>query len=74
MNFASALAANRLKGISVDLPALAGSTDPGFARASLVKQILGPDVSPGTSSVLARQTDLSGVAALTLGSPDFQRR
>jgi uncharacterized protein (DUF1800 family) len=74
MNFASALVSNRLRGISVDLPALAGSTDPVVARASLVRQILGPDVSPGTAAVLARQTALSGVAALALGSPDFQRR
>jgi uncharacterized protein (DUF1800 family) len=74
MNFASALVSNRLRDISVDLPALAGSTDPAVARASLVDQILGPDVSPGTASVLARQTALSGVAALALGSPDFQRR
>ncbi len=73
MNFATALVTNRLPGLFVDLTALAGSTDPTAARLQLARWFVGPDAGPSTR-LPAQQTRLSDVAALAIGSPEFQRR
>jgi len=74
MNFATALVSNRLPGVVVDLTALAGSTDAGVARQRLARLLVGPDESGTTDAVLARESRIPDMAALALGSPEFQRR
>jgi uncharacterized protein (DUF1800 family) len=61
MNFALALAGNRLRGVSV-------------ASLPTADQILAGDLSETTRATIAKATDAPQVAALTLGSPEFQRR
>jgi uncharacterized protein (DUF1800 family) len=60
MNFALQLVSGRMRGI-----------EPG---AGPVGAALANDVSPATASTLAKAADPKQVAALTLGSPEFQRR
>jgi uncharacterized protein (DUF1800 family) len=95
MNFALALAQNRLPGTRVELDGLLGA--PGRAQPErvldrLLGLVLHDQVSPETRSVLAAQlespeitrarvydrgpknTDIEKLAALVLGSPEFQRR
>jgi uncharacterized protein (DUF1800 family) len=74
MNLAVDLTANRLAGTHVDLPALAGTTDAVAARQWAARDLLGGAASAGTESTLAKGTDVATVAALALGSPEFQRR
>jgi uncharacterized protein (DUF1800 family) len=74
MNFALALVNNRVAGVSVDLPALAGGGDVAGGRARLVDALLSGDASESTRRTLARGDDAAQVAALVLGSPEFQRR
>jgi len=92
LNFAHALAANRLPATSVDLEAIVGGdADPEGIADRLILALLGGEVSPETRAVLGdalrepavlRATlddpvaapDVSKIAALVLGSPEFQRR
>ena len=74
MSFAAALSANRLPGIFVDLPSLAGSAESAVDRARLAHVLIGPDQTPATIAILARQSSIRDEVALALGSPDFQRR
>jgi uncharacterized protein (DUF1800 family) len=74
MNFAVDLTANRLRGVSVDLAGLVGTTDVEGARTWATANLLRGQASDATSTTLARGTDLPSVAALSLGSPEFQRR
>ncbi len=74
MSFAANLVTNRLPGVSVDLGALAGSTDPAAAGPRLARLLLGADSRPATAGVLAAQSRVPDIAALALGSPEFQRR
>jgi uncharacterized protein (DUF1800 family) len=61
MNFALTLAGNKLRGVSVTtLPP--------------ADQILAGDLSETTRATIAKATDPAQMAALTLGSPEFQRR
>jgi uncharacterized protein (DUF1800 family) len=60
MNFAVQLVGGRMRGLQ-----------PG---ASPVGAVLANDVSPATAGTIAKATDPKQVAALTLGSPEFQRR
>jgi uncharacterized protein (DUF1800 family) len=60
MNFALQLVGGRMRGVQ-----------PGVAP---VGGVLAGDVSPATASTIAKATDPRQVAALTLGSPEFQRR
>jgi uncharacterized protein (DUF1800 family) len=60
MNFALQLVSGRMRGI-------APGTGP-------VGAVLGNDISPSTASTIAKAADPKQVAALTLGSPEFQRR
>jgi uncharacterized protein (DUF1800 family) len=74
MNFAIDLTADRVSGVRVDLPALTGTTDLERARMWAAAHVLRRQPSEATSATLARATDLPTIAALSLGSPEFQRR
>jgi uncharacterized protein (DUF1800 family) len=60
MNFALQLVSGKMRGVQ------AGGSPVGAALAG--------DVSPSTASTIAKGSDAKQVAALTLGSPEFQRR
>ncbi len=60
MNFAVQLVGGRMRGL-----------EPG---TSSVGAVLANDVSPATAATIAKATDARQTAALTLGSPEFQRR
>jgi uncharacterized protein (DUF1800 family) len=60
MNFALQLVGGRMRGVR-----------PG---TSPVGAVLANDVSPSTASTIAKASDAKQIAALTLGSPEFQRR
>ena len=62
MNFALALASNKLRGVAV-------SETPSSASA-----IVSGGLSEPTRATIAKATSAPQVAALTLGSPEFQRR
>jgi uncharacterized protein (DUF1800 family) len=73
MNFALALASNRLPGSKVDTKAF------GSNAASVARQVLFHDPSPQTldsieKALAQRQPTPELLAGLVLGSPDFQRR
>jgi uncharacterized protein (DUF1800 family) len=68
MNFAVSLTNNQLRGVSVTT-ALVGD-DPQPVPRSLV----GDDLSDSTRATIAKATTPQQMAALTLGSPEFQRR
>jgi hypothetical protein len=72
--FRGRLTANRLSGVRVDLEALTGTTGVERARTWAAAQVLRGQPSDATSATLARATDLASIAALSLGSPEFQRR
>jgi hypothetical protein len=89
MNFSMALAANRIAGTRLDLEALSPSDNPEAVWNHLVQRTLGGSVSDETRSAAMRSLgDLGSagggnprnfpattlMAALLLGSPDFQRR
>jgi uncharacterized protein (DUF1800 family) len=74
MNFALALADNRLPGVRVDLVALAGSGEIDAARAAILSRVLDNRAAPATLSTLQKATTLPQLTALVLASPDFQRR
>jgi uncharacterized protein (DUF1800 family) len=47
----------------------------GFSRTpSFIEAVLGSEVSDATRTTIARATSPSQMAALTLGSPEFQKR
>jgi uncharacterized protein (DUF1800 family) len=60
MNFALQLVGGRMRGIQ--------------AGTSPVGAVLANEVSPATEATIAKATDAKQLAALTLGSPEFQRR
>jgi uncharacterized protein (DUF1800 family) len=60
MNFALQLVGGRMRGVQ--------------AGVNPVSSVLAGDISPATASTIAKATDPKQVAALTLGSPEFQRR
>jgi len=68
MNFALALVSGRMRGVEPP------SSGPAPANGTLVASALAGDISPATASTLAKTTDPRQSAALTLGSPEFQRR
>jgi uncharacterized protein (DUF1800 family) len=74
MNFAVDLTANRVSGVRVDLEALTGTTEVERARTWAAANVLRGRASDATSATLARGSDLPTIAALSLGSPEFQRR
>jgi uncharacterized protein (DUF1800 family) len=64
MNFAVQLAAGRLPSTTVNVQ----------SGLSLISAVLAGDVSETTRTTVARATTPEQMAALTLGSPEFQRR
>ena len=89
MNFSMALAANRIRGTQLDLQALTPSDDPQAVWDQLVQRTLGGSVSQVTQAAVMKSLEDLGsegggnprafpkttlMAALLLGSPDFQRR
>jgi uncharacterized protein (DUF1800 family) len=85
MNFALALVDNRMPGIRIDLPALAGlppaageggrvGGDLGAARAQLLHTLLDDRASVETRSVMDKATSVAQLVALALGAPEFQKK
>jgi uncharacterized protein (DUF1800 family) len=89
MNFSMALAANRIHGTQLDLQALTPSEDSQAVWSQLVQRTLGGTVADQTQSAVMKSLEELGnagaanprsfpkttlMAALLLGSPDFQRR
>ncbi len=74
MNFAMALVNNRVRGVTVDLARLTGATDIDATRQALVTNMLTNEMSDATRATIEKGTEPAQVAALTLGSPEFQRR
>jgi uncharacterized protein (DUF1800 family) len=74
MNFAMSLVNNRVHGVTVDLARLIGATDIDTTRQALVTNMLANEMSDATRATLEKGTEPAQVAALTLGSPEFQRR
>jgi uncharacterized protein (DUF1800 family) len=77
MNFAVALAGGRVPGVRID-PAVLDvdpqANDVEAARDRLIAALLRGDVSDATRATLERAREFPQVAALTIGSPEFQRR
>jgi hypothetical protein len=74
MNFGAAVASGGLPGVSVD-----ASRWQGMDTASIAKAILGHEASKQTLAAIAsglegKNASPAVVAALVLGSPDFERR
>jgi len=69
MNFALALARNSLPGISVDSDQLAFDH-----RETFIEETVGPSVSDTTRATIAKASLAPQIIALTLGSPEFQKR
>lgn len=89
MNFSMALAANRIRGTQIDLQALSPSDDPQAVWDHLVQRTLGGSVTSETQTAVMKSLEDLGsagggkarafpqttlMAALLLGSPDFQRQ
>jgi len=68
MNFALALAGNRLRGIAIASP------QSSVVNEEIIDGILAGDISDSTRATIARAATAEQMAALTLGSPEFQRR
>jgi uncharacterized protein (DUF1800 family) len=74
LNFAVSLVNDRLPGVRAELSPPGGDTSVDAARTRLVSAMLQVEPSAATKQTLARATEVAQVAALTLGSPEFQRR
>jgi uncharacterized protein (DUF1800 family) len=71
MNFAVALVGRRLRGVEPDLGGPAGASD---WRVASADRLLPAGVSAATHATLERAEDIDALAALALGSPEFQKR
>ncbi len=74
MNFALALVNNQVPGTRVDLAALTGGSDVEQAKARMLDAVLRGQASESTKQTIDKGTGVAQVAALALGSPEFQRR
>ena len=80
MNFAVALAANRMPGVKVDAARFGAEQDTQAIAKSLLQTELSNEARGAIEKALEARTDTAAVpralviAGLTLGSPDFQRR
>ena len=76
MNFALALASDKLPGISVSSlrSAIGSSQSAAGSPQSAVIRLLGDDVSETTRATIAKATAAPQMIALALGSPEFQKR
>jgi uncharacterized protein (DUF1800 family) len=73
MNFALQLVGGQSRGLQVDVNALAPDTSEA-TRERLLHTLLAGEASDGTRQVLAKAETPAQLLALTLGSPEFQRR
>jgi uncharacterized protein (DUF1800 family) len=73
MNLALRLANGEARGVRVPVAAIVPDTGEA-TRDRLILDLLGGDISPGTSAVLAKAETPQQLLALMLGSPDFQRK
>lgn len=69
MNFASALATDKLQGVKLDTARIAGKDAPEIAR-----ELLGHDPSPEMRDALGNGGKPKDIAALIISSPEFQKR
>ena len=74
MNFGVSLVNNRIPGVRVDVARLAGPGDLAAAKRALVATLLQVPASDRTTQTVARGADVTEVAALVIGSPEFQRK
>jgi uncharacterized protein (DUF1800 family) len=72
MNFAVALTSGQMRMLGTGAPYQTATADE--TRRSLFATALANDVSPSTATTVAKAPTAAQVAALTLGSPDFQKR
>ena len=72
MNFAVALTSGQMRILGSAAPYRTATADE--TRRSLFATALANDVSPSTATTVAKAPTAAQVAALTLGSPDFQKR
>jgi uncharacterized protein (DUF1800 family) len=70
MNLALAIASGRMRGVRLQTT---GETAPS-AAAAFTREVLAGEVSPATSTTVAKATGVPQALALLLGSPDFQKR
>jgi len=68
MNFALQLASNKLRGAPKANPSDDSSPD------RIIEAVLNNDISDTTRATIAKATSAEQMTALTLGSPEFQRR
>jgi uncharacterized protein (DUF1800 family) len=75
MNIALALASDRIPGIAISRPAGADTRQPAALDSrGAIERILNDDVSDSTRATIEKATIAAQITALTLGSPEFQRR
>jgi uncharacterized protein (DUF1800 family) len=80
MNFSLALAAGRMKGVTIDPQRTLGSgmAGPSAELDRLTQALLAGDVSPQTKQTVEKEMGTTAnpavIAGLLLGSPEFQRR
>jgi uncharacterized protein (DUF1800 family) len=88
INFATLLAANRIRGTQVDLHAVAPDSGPNEVAKELSDRLVGGELSPETRQAIVKTVDGSEapgmggpwaasalkVVAVLVASPDFQRR
>ena len=72
MNFAIALTGGQMRMLGTGAPSRTGSADE--TRRALFASALAGEVSPSTSATVEKASTPAQVVALTLGSPDFQKR
>lgn len=73
LNFAIQLANNQLRGVRLNVRALAPDTSDATRDALVTKLVFG-DISDITRNTLAKAESPQHLVALTLGSPEFQKR
>jgi len=66
MNFALALAANKVPGVHIDPP-------PGGDAGTIARGLLFANATEQTRTAIAKASRSEAIAGLVLGSPDFQR-
>jgi uncharacterized protein (DUF1800 family) len=74
MNFALTLVGGRMRGVEAASTPPVPDDSAESARTYLVANVLANDISSATETTLAKAGDPRQAAALTLGSPEFQRR
>jgi uncharacterized protein (DUF1800 family) len=73
LNFAIQLSNGGLRGARINIRSLAAGTGE-TARAAVISRLIGGEVSTITSDTLAKAESPQHLVALTLGSPEFQRK